>query len=77
MSGDPWSFLMCSCFIDFLVKMILDREVTKAVDYKNFIRTYMVSVNPLYATFTYDNGQVDLPEQCTMSSGVEWYMDFH
>lgn len=61
--GDVWVFLMCSVFIEYLVKLVSDKEVTDKDDYKDFIRNYLSLINPLYRDFKYANGKRDLPDQ--------------
>jgi hypothetical protein len=61
--GDLWTFLMACSYIDFLVKMVYDKE-SSAKDYKKFIKDYLSLINPLYRDFTYTVGnKKDLPEQ--------------
>ncbi|MBP9077452.1 MAG: hypothetical protein KBG02_11370 [Haliscomenobacter sp.] len=69
--GDPWIFLMCSCFIDYLVRMVNDKE-TIHKDYKDFIRSYLSRINPLYRDFKFSCGKQDLPEQMyhVLRSGI-------
>lgn len=61
--GGPWSFLMASAYIDFLVKLVKNTEQTSHQHYKEFIRDYLSLINPQYKNFTYENGLQDLPEQ--------------
>jgi hypothetical protein len=61
--GDLLTFLMCSSFIDFLVKMVYDKE-SKSSDYKKFIRDYLSQIDSRYKDFTYTvRNRQDLPEQ--------------
>ena len=39
--GNPWSFLMCSTFIDYLVKMVNNDEKSGGGEYKKFVRDYL------------------------------------
>ena len=61
--GDLWTILMACSYIDFLVKMVYDKEST-AKDYKNFIKDYLSQIDIRYRDFRYTNGNKrDLPEQ--------------
>jgi hypothetical protein len=61
--GDLLTFLMCSSYIDFLVKMVYDKESTSN-DYKIFIRDFLSKVDIRYKDFSYTIGKKkDLPEQ--------------
>lgn len=62
-SGDLWTFLMCSSFIDYLVKMVNNKDKTSGSDYKEFIRLYLSQINIKYIEFKYKSGKQDLPEQ--------------
>lgn len=61
--GDVWVFLMCSVFIEYMVKIVSGKEATHQDDYKEFIRAYLSKINPLYKDFKYSSGTTDLPEQ--------------
>lgn len=61
--GGPWSFLIASAYIDFLVKLVQNTEQTSHKHYKDFIRDYLSLINPQYKDFKYENGLQDLPEQ--------------
>lgn len=63
-SGDLWAFLMCSSFIDFLVKMVVNNEkASNSIEYKLFIEKYLSLVNPAYRDFAFQSGKKDLPKQ--------------
>lgn len=61
--GDVWVFLMCSVFIEYLVKLVSGKEATNKGDYKHFIGTYLSLIDPRYKNFKYSNGKTDLPDQ--------------
>ena len=61
--GDVWVFLMCSTFIEYLVKLVSGKEDTGRSEYKDFIRNYLYQINPLYRDFKYASGETDLPDQ--------------
>ena len=61
--GDVWVFLMCSSFIEYLVKMVNNEDKVGSKKYIAFIREYLTIVDPRYSTFKYNNGECDLPEQ--------------
>lgn len=61
--GDVWVFLMCSVFIEYLVKLVSGKEATNKDDYKHFIGTYLSLIDPRYKNFKYSNGKTDLPDQ--------------
>lgn len=60
--GDPWVFLCCSSFIDYLVRATYDKRAN-ASDYKEFIKDYLCSIDMRYKDFQYQSGTKDLPDQ--------------
>lgn len=59
---NPWGFLCCSAFIDYLVNAIYKKS--NATNYKDFIIKYLSEINHLYADFEYSKDKKkDLPEQ--------------
>lgn len=60
--GDPWVFLCTSSFLEYLAKLVNGRE-TGALEYKDFLRTYMFAVCPAYVSFKYASGHSDLADQ--------------
>lgn len=62
-SGDLWTFLMCSSYVDYLVKMVNNTEETGSNDYKEFIRLYLFQIDKRYKDIKYKSGTQDLPEQ--------------
>jgi hypothetical protein len=62
MPVNPWPFLCASAYIDYLTKLVNGGE-TGREKYKQFVSTYLATVNPLYASFTYGSGRQDLPAQ--------------
>lgn len=61
-SGDLWAFVMSASFIDYLVKLVNNKE-SSAQLYKEFVRIYLSEINPLYRDFVFNSGHQDLPEQ--------------
>ena len=60
--GDPWVFLCCSSFVDYLVRATYDKEAN-ANDYKEFIMNYLSLIDIRYKDFEYQSGAKDLPDQ--------------
>jgi hypothetical protein len=60
--GDPWVFLCCSAFIDYLVRATFNKEA-KSNDYKEFIIQYLSLIDVRYNDFEFKNGAKDLPDQ--------------
>jgi hypothetical protein len=60
--GDPWVFLCASSFLEYLAKLVNGKE-TGAIEYKNFLCTYMFAACPAYAYFRYESGASDLAVQ--------------
>jgi hypothetical protein len=60
--GTPWVFVCTAAMIDYLSKLV-NGEDKGGTGYKNFIRDYMAEVRQEYKTFTYADGNKDLPLQ--------------
>ena len=61
-TGNPWVFLCCSSFIDYLVRLVYDKEANSS-DYKKFIIDYLSQIDIRYKDFEYQSGVKDLPDQ--------------
>lgn len=60
--GTPWGFLCAACLLDSLAKLVAGQDKGRT-GYKEFIRDYLSQINVQYISFTYLNGQTDLPDQ--------------
>ncbi len=58
----PWIYVTASAFLDYLTKIVNGRDRGR-MGYKDFIEDYLSVINPAYKTFTYQNGNADLPDQ--------------
>lgn len=61
--GTPWGFLCVAAFLDCLSKLVAGNDDRKREGYKDFIKKYLKTINPKYASFRYLSGKTDLDEQ--------------
>ena len=61
--GNPWVFLCCASFIDFLNKMIHNSNKAGRSKYIEFIKKYIGEVDERYKSFQYSSGKCDLATQ--------------
>jgi hypothetical protein len=60
--GTPWGFLCAAAFLDCLSKLVEGKD-SKRKGYKDFVRNYLKTINSEYASFRFNSGKTDLPEQ--------------
>lgn len=60
--GTAWVFVFASTLVEYLAKLVNGQNTTRQ-HYIQFIKDYMAKIRPEYATFSYQNGNQDLPEQ--------------
>jgi hypothetical protein len=58
----PWGFVCAAAFLDCLSKLVAGQD-NKRNGYKDFVKNYLARINPSYASFQYESGSKDLPEQ--------------
>lgn len=59
---NPWGFVCCSAFIEYLVKATNGGESGRE-KYKDFIIKYLSQIDDRYTNFKYHDGKQDLPVQ--------------
>ena len=60
--GTPWGFVCAVAFLDCLSKLVAGRDNGSRL-YKDFVRNYLKTINPKYASFRFISEDMDLPVQ--------------